>query len=212
MVKQRQKVSRTVRVKRPRGAPVVKTVPARQDSLVDERSRYAKAMVLYEQGVQALQNRDFLSAARTLRFVVEKYPDERELHERARLYLRICERETGPPAPTPKTLEEHIYAATLALNLGAHNKAMEHLLAANNCDSGSDHVYYMLAIVYTLLDQKVLAVSHLRRAIDLNPNNRVLARQAADFEPLRQEEGFQQAIEPPPVARRRRRVRSRVAR
>ena len=211
MAKQRQKVSRTVRVKKPRRDPVVKTVPARQDSLVDERSRYTEAMGLYEQGIQAIQNRDFLSAARTLRLVVEKYPDEQELHERACLYLRICERETGPPALIPKTLEEHIYAATLALNLGAHNKAMEHLMAANDCDSGSDHVHYMLAIVYTLLDQKALAVSHLRRAIGLNPNNRVLARQAADFEPLRQEEGFQKAIEPLPVAARRR-VRSRMAR
>lgn len=55
---------------------------------------FYEAVAIYERGVQALQRHDFQGAAGFFRTVLERYPDERELLERARLYLRVCERET----------------------------------------------------------------------------------------------------------------------
>ena len=54
---------------------------------------YHEAVAMYERGLQALQRRDFAASAEALRNVIERYPDERELLERARLYLKVCERE-----------------------------------------------------------------------------------------------------------------------
>src|SRR5918992_168303 len=54
---------------------------------------YHEAVAMYERGLQALQRRDFAASADALRTVIERYPDERELLERARLYLKVCERE-----------------------------------------------------------------------------------------------------------------------
>ena len=71
-----------------------------------------------------------------------------------------------------------------------------------------DHVHYMLAVVHTLRHEVDLALTHLRRAIDLNPDTRTLARQEPDFEPIRRELGFRQAVEPPPTPRRRSRRRT----
>jgi hypothetical protein len=51
---------------------------------------------MYERGLQALQRRDFAASAEALRNVIQRYPDERELLERARLYLKVCERELEP--------------------------------------------------------------------------------------------------------------------
>ena len=58
------------------------------------------------------------ASADALRNVIERYPDERELLERARLYLKVCERELEPKEPAPKTPDEWVYAATVSLNQG----------------------------------------------------------------------------------------------
>jgi TolA-binding protein len=79
---------------------------------------YHEAVAMYERGLQALQRRDFAASADALRNVIERYPDERELLERARLYLKVCERELEPKEPAPKTPDEWVYAATVSLNQG----------------------------------------------------------------------------------------------
>ena len=165
---------------------------------------YPDAIALYERGIEALQRRDFRLAGETLRAVIETYPEERELHERTRLYLRICERETGPPPPPPQTPEEHLYAATVSLNAGAHRQALDELLRVGQDNPSNDHVQYMLAVAYALHRESGPAVAHLRRAIELSPENRLLARQEADFDAIRDSDEFQRILESPPQMPRRR--------
>jgi Tfp pilus assembly protein PilF len=75
------------------------------------------------------------------------YPEERELLERARLYLRVCERETSrQPTPAPKTPGRACYAATVALNSGDHSGALDHLQRALGEDPESDHAHYIMAV------------------------------------------------------------------
>src|SRR5262245_32353402 len=54
------------------------------------RSTYVDAVAVYEQGVEALQKHDFARAEELLESVLVRYPEEKELHERVRLYLNIC--------------------------------------------------------------------------------------------------------------------------
>src|SRR3972149_1659445 len=106
---------------------------------------FYEAVAIYERGVQALQRHDFQGAAGYFRAVQDGYPDERELLERARLYLRVCERETSRQPPAPKTPAERVYAATVALNSGDHAGAMDHLQRALGDDPDSDHGHYPMA-------------------------------------------------------------------
>ena len=214
MAKQRRTRQKTTTGRAGRKPTVAKPgpVPSLARSLVKPRASYVEAIALYERGLEALRRREFHAAAEAFRRVVEQYPEERELHERVRLYLKICDRETGPAPSAPQTMEERVYAATLALNTGAHEQALGHLKAASGERPDDDHVQYMLAVVHTLRGDRELALTHLRRAIDLNPDNRTLARQAPDFEPIRHHEGFRQAVEPPPAPPPRRGSRSRAAR
>src|SRR5687768_13555571 len=50
---------------------------------------YYEAIAIYETGVRALQRHDFEKAADQFRQVISRYPEERELHERSVLYLRV---------------------------------------------------------------------------------------------------------------------------
>ena len=161
------------------------------------RQSYLEAVGLYERALQALQRRDLTAAAARFQQVIDQFPEERELHERSRLYLQVCERQSKPP-PAPETLEEQIFAATLALNAGAQDEALQHLEAAMTQEPDSDQVQYMLAVARAASGEPSTAVSHLQRAIELNPDNRFLARQEPSFEPLQKDPAFQRAVRTPP--------------
>lgn len=169
---------------------------------------YYEAIALYERGVQALQRHDFQTAAEHFRLVLERYPDERELVERARLYLRVCERETSRQPPAPKTPEELVYAATMSLNAGDHAAALDHLRKALDEDAESDHAHYIMAVALNMRGRQDEALDHLRQAVSLNPENRSLARQDPDLDGLRDHEAFRGVLDTPSdPARRRQRPR-----
>ena len=67
----------------------------------------------------------------------------------------------------------------------------------------------MLAVAHAQRDEHAEAVAHLERAIALNPENRALARNDPDLEPLRDDDAFRAALEAPPhVPHRSRAARS----
>jgi tetratricopeptide (TPR) repeat protein len=158
---------------------------------------YHEAVAMYERGLQALQRRDFGAAAAALRNVIERYPDERELLERARLYLKVCERELEPKEPAPKTADEWVYAATVSLNAGDEAAAVQHLQRALAVDASHDHAHYMMAVASMRRNDPDAALHHLHQAVTLNPENRGLARQDPDLDPLRDLPGFRAAVDVP---------------
>jgi tetratricopeptide (TPR) repeat protein len=159
---------------------------------------YHEAVAMYERGLQALQRRDFAAAAAALRNVIERYPDERELLERARLYLKVCERELEPKEPTPKTANEWVYAATVSLNAGDEAAGMQHLQRALSVDPSHDHAHYMMAVASSRRKDSDAALDHLRHAVSLNPENRGLARHDPDLDAVRGLPGFRAAMDVPP--------------
>lgn len=169
---------------------------------------------MYERGLEALQRHDYRGATDLLESVLRQYPEERELHERVRLYLNICQRQATPRAAAPQTIDERLYAATLAINGGQYDQAIGHLRLVRDEDPDNDHALYMLAVAHAQRDEHAEAVAHLERAIALNPENRALARTDPDLEPLRDDEAFRAALEAPPSPRadRRRPLKSRTAR
>src|SRR5262245_29760718 len=70
------------------------------------RSTYFEAVALYERGLESLQRHDFQTAADLFEAVLRQYPEEKELHERVRLYLNICRRQAEPRQAEPRTVEE----------------------------------------------------------------------------------------------------------
>lgn len=189
----------------PKSAPMV-AVPA-ETAPAARKPEFYEAVAIYERGVQALQRHDFQGAAGFFRTVLERYPDERELLERARLYLRVCERETARQPPAPKTSAERVYAATVALNSGDHSGALDHLQRALRDEPDSDHAHYIMAVALGMRNRSDEALEHLRQAIALNPENRSLARQDPDLDILRDHDRFRDALDTPPAPNRRRPAR-----
>jgi tetratricopeptide (TPR) repeat protein len=170
------------------------------------RTTYVEAVAVYERGVEALQRHDYGTATQLFETVLRQYPEEKELHERVRLYLNICQRQTSQPVPEPQTIEERLFASTLAINGGRYDEALAQLHLVRDEDPDNDHALYMLAVAHAQRGELVEAVAHLLRAIAVNPENRSLARHDPDLEPLRDDESFRAALETartPRVERRR---------
>jgi len=181
---------------------------------IKRRETYFEAVAVYERGLEALQRHAYPEASRLLESVLRQYPEERELHERVRLYLNICERQATQRQAAPQTIDERLYAATLAINGGQYDQAIAHLRLVRDEDPDNDHAIYMLAVAHAQRQEHAEAVAHLERAIALNPENRGLARNDPDLEPLRDDDAFRSALEAPSGSRQigRRPFKTRSAR
>lgn len=193
------------RVVAPKAEPAVNPAPASAPPAPapPRKPGFYEAVAIYERGVQALQRHDFGGAAELFRVVIERYPEERELLERARLYLRVCERETARLTPPPESAKDHVYAATVALNSGDHAGALAHSQRALTMDDSNDHAHYIMAAALSLRGRRDEALMHLKRSISLNPENRTQAREDPDLENIRGHQDFRAVVEDTPVLRRK---------
>ena len=178
-------------------APAARPSPRPDQPGPQRRSTYFEAVALYERGLEALQRHAYQQATSLLESVLRQYPEEKELHERVRLYLNICQRQATQKETAPQTIDERLYAATLAINGGQYDQAIAHLRLVRDEDPDNDHAIYMLAVAHAQRDEHAEAVAHLERAIALNPENRALARNDPDLEPLRDDDAFRAALEAP---------------
>jgi tetratricopeptide (TPR) repeat protein len=164
------------------------------------RSTYVEAVALYEKGVQLLQAHKFKEAAEVLKGVIARFPDEKELHERARLYILVCERSVVAAAPAPaETTEDRVFAATLAINNGQLDQAISQLSAVIQQDPEHDHAAYMLGMAHALRGNVEQAVQFLGRAMALNVENRELVRKEPDLESLRRTDAMMALLASPPA-------------
>ena len=106
---------------------------------------------------------------------------ERGIADRAALHMCMCDRRLKQAAVSPQNLEEHYNYAVTLINSRDLQKAREHLRMAAQMDSNADHVYYALALCDGLAGDLQSAYENLKRAIELQPRNRITARQDADF-------------------------------
>ena len=162
--------------------------------VVKIREAYARAIKLYEKGLKALQRRNFRTAKTAFQQLLDQYPEEKELHDRAKLYLNVCEREAGPKAKPPKTIAERLLAATVALNRLDVDEALSLLRKAAKTYPDDDHVHYMLAVTHALREDAEAAATHLNKAIEINPDNQLQAKQEPDFDRIRTSKSFLGAI------------------
>jgi hypothetical protein len=60
----------------------------------------------------------------------------------------------------------------------------------------SDHIHYALAVAHGLLGDAHRAHEHLRRSIELEPKNRLMARQDPDLSSIASQPQFQALLYP----------------
>jgi tetratricopeptide (TPR) repeat protein len=159
-----------------------------------------EAIATFERATRALQQHDYRTALAQLGDLIERFPAEQALLDRARVYAALCERALRKPAPTvPETIEERLTAATAAVNNG--NEDLAERLVALILDQEPDHelAYYLLAVIHARRGVAVSAIEALDRAMAISPDIRAQALYDPDFEALHDSEAFQQLLARPPA-------------
>jgi Flp pilus assembly protein TadD len=94
----------------------------------------------------------------------------------------MCERRLAAPLPEPKSAEEHYNYGIALINLRNLELAGRHLGIALKMDPRADHVHYALGVCFALSGDAQGAYDSLKRAIELQPRNRMVARRDTDLD------------------------------
>jgi len=150
----------------------------------------------YESAVKLLYAQEFEKAKTAFEKLIQAYGDDREVLERAKIHLKLCELKIAKKPPTPRTVEEHYNLAVALMNNGKYEESIEHLTKALRHSPDCDYVLYALAATNCLTGNLDGALNNLRAAIHLKPENRFLAQHDSDFEPLMQDSRFISIVYP----------------
>ena len=117
--------SRSASTARPRGAPVAAVAPVVRWPVPRRRprGRHPKRSSSSSRGWPRCSGTRTRRRPRSSGASAARFPSERALLDRVRVYLDLCERELRRKPPAPKTVEERLTAATAALNDGDEDRA-----------------------------------------------------------------------------------------
>ena len=173
---------------------VVETPAAKKPQTLKELSRHTEnARKDFDRGVAALQKKRIEEAERNFLNLIQKYSEEKELVDRARVYLAVCERQKKAARPPLTEPEDFYYAAVFEKNRGNVLEAIEHLKRAVR-KNGEGHVDFLLACCYAQSGEHGTALEHLKKAIEEDQRHRFLARHDRDFDPVRDSPEFQELL------------------
>lgn len=149
----------------------------------------------YEAAVALFQQQKFQKARQEFERVAAG--PGKELADRARLHLRMCEqRLAAPAAPRPRTAEEHYHQGVAMMNQRRWDEAREHLEKARKMAPKADHIIYAMAALDCLTGEADSAIENLKLAIQLRPENRYHARNDEDFAFLQEDPRFTELLYP----------------
>ena len=172
----------------------VETPQPKKAQTVKEMSRHTEAARKdFDRGVAALMKKRIEEAERNFLDLIQKYPDEKELVDRSRVYLAVCERQKKGARPPLTEPEDFYYAAVFEKNRGNVLEAIEHLKRAAR-KNGGGRVDFLLACCYAQNGETGTALEHLKKAIEEDQRHRFLARHDRDFDPVRDIPEFQEIL------------------
>jgi tetratricopeptide (TPR) repeat protein len=158
---------------------------------------FAQAVQNYEAAVKAMQEHKFEKAKALLEKILAG--GQKELIDRARVHLSLCNQQLAGSATSFKTHEEHFDYAVSLMNSGQFDQARGHMEKILKQNAKADFAYYGMAVVDCLTGQVESSLKHLGEAIRLNPHNRFQARNDSDFQNMADDPRFTELLYPEPA-------------
>ena len=176
-----------------KAAPVVKALKPELKPTPEELNQQEQTQ-LYDKAMGLFHRRDF-TRAREVFARVASGPATEKAHA-AQMHLRMCDRRLGREQVEPRTPEDHYNYGISLMNSGQHERAEGHLRKAVAGNDRADHFHYALALCAGLRGDYEASARHLRRAIELQPANRGVARNDTDFQAIASHPGLREILHP----------------
>ena len=172
------------RMTKPQVTRISNHEPAQKAQAPASISNGQKQLAAFEAAIKLFHARKFKEARE--QFDHAAAGPECDVAQRSRLHIAMCDRRLhqSPADVTLGSAEEHYNYGVALINSRKIAEARTHLEKALQIAPGSDHIHYALALAQGLSGDIANAQENLRLAIELEPRNRMIARQDADFAPI----------------------------
>jgi len=153
---------------------------------------------VFERAVKFFRAQQFAEARELFQKAAEG--SLREVAHNARVHINMCNQRLEKPEVQLRSVEDFYNVGVERLNARDYESARRNLhqaidLTRKDSDS-ADHVYYAMAACQALSGDWRGAYENLKRAIEIEPRNRVAARQDPDFSGAAQQPLLQTLLHP----------------
>jgi tetratricopeptide (TPR) repeat protein len=155
-----------------------------------KKDNYEKALAAYGEAMREFHKAKFDRAQDLLKAFVEKFDSERELVDRAKMYLHIIKEKGKKETVTLKTSDDYFYYGIYKINAGAYDDAVKLFEKALEMKEEEGKFYYLLADAYMLQGKTDEALEFLKKAFQKDKVYKILAQNEMDFEPLWEDKKF----------------------
>lgn len=146
----------------------------------------------YEEAYRLFRSQNFAQAKAAFERALNG--PQRELTHNAKLHIAMCERRMQSAPAEFSTAEENYNYGIARLNSRELSMAKRYFEAALALAPNGDHIYYAMGLCCGLAGDLQGCYENLKRAIDLQPRNRLVARQDQDFNTIVQHPVFHQLL------------------
>ena len=155
------------------------TTDGSQTGAAAQSAKIPDQLEAFETAIRLFHARKFREARE--RFLTSMGGADRGIAHKAELHVKMCDRRLEEQALVLQTADEHYDYAITLINERKLPMARQHLLKGLEQQPEADHIYYALALCDGLSGDLQSACDNLKRAIEIQPRNRIAARQDADF-------------------------------
>lgn len=133
---------------------------------------------------------DYQKASDLLKSFLEKEDTEKELSDRAEIYLKICQERSVKKTVPLKTFDDYYKYGVFQANQGEFEEAVDLLNKALELEPKEGKALYLLATVYSKMEKNEQSLDCLKRAIQADKFFAILAQNEEDFEPFKEDKKF----------------------
>jgi tetratricopeptide (TPR) repeat protein len=182
----------TMETKRKKSAPsqTIAPVPDTASGLLRPTKSSNAALRHLEKGIELIFRRDFKKAHAELKSLCSSYPGETEILARARSYIMICEREEASRKKVEAPTDQLYAMGVMEHNKANYDAAISYYLRSLKNNPDSDYIYYSIAASQAMKGNLKESMINLKKAIELNRDSRIYARNDEDFSVFGEDEAF----------------------
>lgn len=162
--------------------------------LLRQTKTTAAALAHLEKGIEHIFQRDFKKARTELKTLLENYPGEMDILARARSYMQICDREEASQKKSVATADQLYAMGILEHNKANYDKAISYFQQSLAKHPNADYIYYSIAASLALKGDLQESIQKLRRAVELNEDSRIHAKNDSDFSALENQKEFLELV------------------
>ena len=160
------------------------------------KNEYEKALAAFTKAVKVFVNKDDEKSKEAFSEFIGEHHDEKELVDRANIYLGIIEHRLNPPKVTLKTAEDYYVNGIFNMNQGGLDDALKSFEKALSKDPKQGKVLYAMADASCLKGEYDSSLEYLGQAVKLDSRFSTLAQNESDFDPIKKDQRFFDIINP----------------